>query len=161
MAGGVDEYHVKAVFLYNFAQFVEWAPDAFADADEPISLCVAGKNPFGSALQEAVRGRLVGTRTFVVRGVSEPKQAVRCHILFVPASEQERAGALFAELKGQSVLTVGETDRFISAGGVIRFRLKDARVRFDIDVSAALSARLRISSRLLSLADNIRQERHD
>lgn len=56
------------------------------------------------------------------------------------------------EIKGLSILTVGETEDFTASGGVITFKLKDARVRFEIDIGAADRAKLRISSKLLSLA---------
>jgi hypothetical protein len=73
-AAAVGEYQVKAAFLYNFAQFVEWPPESFSAADEPIGMCVLGRNPFGSALQDAVRGKAVAGRSFTVREVSDTKQ---------------------------------------------------------------------------------------
>jgi hypothetical protein len=153
----MDEYRVKAAFLSNFVQFVEWSPEVFTNASEPINICVFGRNPFGSALQNAVRGKIIATRTVTVREMRDPKQVASCHMLFISASEQERAGQLIAELKGRNVLTVGETDGFIPAGGIISFRVKDSRVRFEIDASAASAAKLTISSKLLSLAENTKK----
>jgi hypothetical protein len=163
MSGGlasadeVDEYHLKAAFLYNFAQFVEWPAEAFKSADEQIGLCVLGENPFGSALNQAVKGKTAAGRKFAVREISEPKEAGRCHILFVAGSESGRVKPVLAELKGRNVLTVGETEDFAAAGGVITFRLKATRVRFGIDIQAASSANLKISSKLLMLADNTKR----
>jgi len=54
-------------------------------------------------------------------------------------------------------LTVGEADDFTVNGGVINFKLKDARVRIEIDAAAAERAKLRISSKLLSLAEIARK----
>jgi hypothetical protein len=156
-AAEVGEYQVKAAFLYNFAQFVEWSPESFSAADEPIGMCVLGRNPFGSALQDAVRGKAVAGRSLAVREVSDTKQGTRCHILFVSAAEQERSLPVLAELKGRSVLTVGETDRFVAAGGIISLGLRDSRIRFEIDAGAASAAKLKISSKLLSLAENARK----
>jgi hypothetical protein len=62
-----------------------------------------------------------------------------------------------AELKGRSVLTVGETDRFVAAGGIISLGLRDSRIRFEIDAGAASAAKLKISSKLLSLAENTKK----
>jgi hypothetical protein len=160
-AGTVDEYQVKAAFLYNFAQFVEWSPESFSTADEAIGICVLGKNPFGSTLQDGVKGKVVAGRTFTVRELSDAKQAVRCHILFVSAAEQERSMPFLAELKGRSVLTVGETDRFVAAGGIISFSLRDSRVRFEIDAGAASAAKLKISSKLLGLAENTKNSKRN
>src|SRR5688572_22080180 len=112
----MNEYRVKAAFLSNFAQFVEWSPEAFANISEPINLCVLGRNPFGSALHDAVRGKVVTMRTLAVREIRDAQQVGSCHILFVSASEQERSGNLLTELNGRHLLTVGETDGSRAAG---------------------------------------------
>ena len=148
-----DEYKVKAAFLFNFAKFVEWPPTSFTSNDQPIEICVLGQNPFGTSLEDAVRGKLAANRTFVVREVSSAQQACTCHILFVGASERKRSRTVLVELKGDSVLTVGETEDFTASGGVISFKLQDGRVRIEIDPAAAERGNLRISSKLLSLAE--------
>jgi len=147
-----SEYQIKAAFLFNFAKFVEWPAAAFKSPEEPIGICMLGQNPFGSALTDAVRGKVVGNRTLVVREAPNAQQAGKCHILFVAASERKRLRSVMEGIQGLSVLTVGETDNFIANGGVINFRLENARVRFEIDAGAAERSKLRISSKLLSLA---------
>jgi hypothetical protein len=148
-----DEYRVKAAFLFNFAKFVEWPATSFTSNDQPIEICILGQNPFGTSLEDAVRGKVAANRTFIVREVSSAQQAGNCHILFVGVSERKRSRAVLGELKGASVLTVGETEDFTATGGVISFKLKDGRVRFEIDPAAAERGNLRISSKLLSLAE--------
>lgn len=148
-----DEYQVKAAFLFNFAKFVEWPAAAFKALDEPLAICVLGQDPFGTALEEVVRNKTVAKRTFVVREVSNAQQASSCQIVFVSSSERKRFRVLLDGLKGHSILTVGEADDFTANGGIISFKLKDARVRIEIDTGAADRAGLRISSKLLSLAE--------
>jgi len=143
---GADEYQVKAAFLFNFAKFIEWPDSAFKTPDEPISICVLGKNPFVSALEGVVRGNSIGGRNLVVREVSNAQQANSCHILFVDASKPKQLRQLLEDLKGLSILTVGNTEDFAANGGMINFKLKDGRIRFEIAVDAAERARLRISS---------------
>jgi hypothetical protein len=152
----VDEYRIKAAYLFNFAKFVEWPPEAFATAYEPIAICVLGQNPFGSILEETVRGKFVGKRGFEVRQSSSAQEAGNCHIVFVSASERARSSSLLEALKNKQVLTVTEADGVNSNVGVVSLSLKDGRVRIEIDPGAAERARLRISSKLLSLA-NIRK----
>jgi hypothetical protein len=152
-----DEYPVKAAFLFNFAKFVEWPADAFKGPDDPFAICVLGQNPFRGALEDVVRNKTVAERGFVVREVSNAQQASKCHIVFVTASERKRFHTLLAELKGHSILTVGEAEDFVANGGVINFKLKDARVRIEVDTGAAERAKLRISSKLLSLAEITRK----
>ncbi len=150
----IDEYRVKAAFLYNFAKFVEWPGQAFKSPGEPFGICIAGANPFGTSLQDMVAGKMVSDRGFAVR--IQPVAQFRpagCHILFVSAAEVRHARALLEALKSESILTVGEGDEFAASGGMISFRMDANRVHIDIAAEAAARARLRISSKLLSLAE--------
>ena len=147
-----DQYQVKAVFLYNFAKFVEWPPEAFKDSNDRISICVLGKNPFGSFLTDAVEGKTVGTRRFAVSILSNAADARSCHILFVSALQLKPARTVLEEAKNPYLLTVGESSEFLAGGGVINLKVQDSRVRIEINREAASSAKFRISSRLLSLA---------
>lgn len=149
----VAEYQLKAVFLYNFSKFVEWPPQAFANSGDPFAICVLGDNPFGSALEDEVRGKTVADRPIAIRLISTGQQARACQILFISASERKRLRGLLDALRGCCVLTVGDTEDFAANGGIVRFKMKDARVRIEIDADAAARNNLRISSRLLSLAD--------
>jgi hypothetical protein len=148
-----DEYQVKAAFLYNFAKFVEWPPGTFANANDPIEICIVGQNPFGATLENMVQGKKVGDRPFVVRPLPDTQQAKSCQILFIGAREWKRVRALLDVLKGSPVLTVGETNDFTPSGGVIAFLLEGPRVRIQIALETAVRAKLRISSKLLSLAE--------
>jgi hypothetical protein len=149
----LSEYHVKAAFLYNFAKFVEWPPTAFHKPDTPFEICVLGLNPFGSTLEEAVQGMQVSGRSFVILKISDVAQAAGCHILFISSSERRQLRAVLDQLKGLNILTVGETEDFLASGGVIRFKLKNEQLRFEINPDAAARERLKISSKLLSLGD--------
>jgi len=153
----VDEYQVKAAFIYNFAKFVEWPPHAFKSAADPIVVCVLGQNPFGNMLDAAVSGKAVEGRTFLVRQLSGEQSSAGCQILFVSSSERKHLHAILGEIKTGGVLTVGETDTFASEGGVINFKIEDGRVRFQVNVDAAEQARLRISAKLLSLAQIVKR----
>jgi len=152
----VEEYQVKAAFLYNFAKFVQWPASAFATAQEPITICVLGKNPVENALQEIIKGKTVEGRPFALRQISDGHPC-KCHILFVNSSDQKTFRPMARNLKGKGVLIVGETDGFASDGGVINFKLEHGRVRFEINVDSADQEKLRISSKLLSLAQIVRK----
>jgi hypothetical protein len=157
LQGQVDEYQVKAFFLFNFARYVEWPSQSFKAASDPIVICILGQNPFGSALEQATTGKVIEGRPFVVREVSSIQPESNCHILFVNSSERKRFRAIAAALKGSGVLTVGETQGFTADGGVINFKLEDGKVRFEINVDAAGQERLHISSKLLSLAQIVKK----
>jgi hypothetical protein len=150
-----SEAAIKAAFLYKFGFFVEWPDSAFAASDSPINLCIVGPDPFGAALDDAVKGKTVGNRPITLHRSGAPSHEVRCHIVYLAEST---AAQSLAALKERDVLTVTDT----SAGdrvGIINFVIKDKRVRFDIDDAAAASAGLTISSRLLSLALDVKPRR--
>jgi hypothetical protein len=146
------EYQVKAAFLYNFTQFVEWPPDAFPGPTAPMTLCVAGVNPFGALLDQLVAGEVHDGRRFAVRRVTPAGDFTGCHVLFVPRTERARTAAILARARGPATLTVGEFPEFLAAGGIVNFFLEENKVRFEIQQAAAERAGLRISSRLLRLA---------
>jgi hypothetical protein len=152
-APAFDEYQVKAAFLYNFAKFVEWPPGTFAASTDPIGICIIGENPFGSTLESMVQGKKIGGRPFAVRSLTDIQFAKRCQILFIGAGEWKRARLVLDAVKGSPVLTVGETGDFTASGGVIAFQLEGPRVRIQIALEPAERAKLRISSKLLSLAE--------
>jgi hypothetical protein len=155
----LDEYQVKAAFLYNFAKFVEWPPEAFKTAKDPILVCVLGHNPFGNALEETIHGKSIAGRPFAYRQVSDAESASGCQILFVGATESKHLRLLLDNLKPMGVLTVGEAQGFAADGGVINFKLDDGRVHFEINVDAAEQERLHISAKLLSLAQIVKSEK--
>jgi hypothetical protein len=148
------EYDLKAAFLFNFAKFVEWPPDAFSGEPVPLTICVYGEDPFGSTLDAVVQGERVGERSLLVQRPDSLDDLGECHVLFVSRSEKDRLGEVMAHVRGKPVLTVADTDGFLRAGGVINFILEGNKVRFLIDQEAAERSGLAISSKLMRLAVN-------
>jgi len=153
-AQAIDEYQVKAAFVYNFAKFVEWPPHTFKTGSDPISICVLGPNPFGRSLEEAVSDKSIEGRAFVVRQIPEIARADGCQILFVAAKQKKST----PDVALAGVLTVGESDGFAAGGGVIGFKLDGGKVRLEINIGAADQHKLRISSKLLSIAQIVKTE---
>jgi len=147
----VEEYEVKAAFLFNFAKFVEWPFEVFSDPNAPLVITVFGDDPFNGSL-EAVKNKLVNNRKLTIRRVKEIQDLGKSNVLFVSSSEKRELVRILEALQGQSVLTVGEDAAFTQCGGIINFVKEDNRIRFEVNVSAAERAGLKISSRLLALA---------
>jgi hypothetical protein len=146
------EYELKAAFLYNFVKFVEWPPDAFVGERSPLTLCVFGEDPFGGSLDGAVRGETLGERPLTIQRPDDLDELRDCQVLFVSRSERNRMAEVLARVEGAPVLTVGDADGFLRAGGMINFVLEENKVRFLINQTAAERGRLRISTKLLRLA---------
>jgi hypothetical protein len=144
---------VQAVFLFNFAQFVDWPADAFPDPRAPLVIGILGKDPFGNFLDETVRGETVRGRTFRIDRYRRVEEARECHILFISRSETKRLDSILPDLKGKPILTVTNGDDFDRGGGIIRFILDKSKIRLSVDLEAAQAARLTFSSKLLRSAE--------
>ncbi|HET6546334.1 MAG TPA: YfiR family protein [Rhodanobacteraceae bacterium] len=151
----VRDYQVKAVFLFNFTQFVGWPSGAFGDSQEPIVIGVLGDDPFGAYLDETVRGERVDSRSLVVRRYRDTADldAAGCQVLFISESEAGRLEQDVARLRDRSILTVSDLDGFVDRGGMIQFVTENNRVKLRINADAAKAAGLTISSKLLRVAD--------
>jgi hypothetical protein len=156
----LSEPKVKAAFLFNFIQFIEWPAGAFPDKYSPIVVGIIGDDSTGRALEQSLQNRSISGRDLVLRQIEWPGEIKGVHILLLCASEAKDTASILASLKGNPILTVGETDRFGKLGGIINFYIEENKVRFEINIDAAEKARLKISSQLLSLAKIIRADSH-
>jgi hypothetical protein len=150
-----SEYRTKAIFLAAFPSFVEWPDNAFPSAESPFLICVRGDFSFGTSLAELSRGASAHGRRIEVRWVHKDQELRGCHIAFISRSELKRYAKVVQALEGSDVLTVGETDDFLAAGGAISFSSGQETLQFEVNLIAADTAHLRISSRLLALARHV------
>jgi hypothetical protein len=147
------ENQIKALFLFNFTQFVEWPPTAFADANTPLVIGILGENPFGTYFDETVGNEKVNNRRLEVQRYRQVDEIRACHVLFISRSEENRLPQILTGLKDRSILVVGDVDDFVQRGGMIRLATAQNRIRLIINVEAAKAARLTLSSRLLRSAE--------
>jgi hypothetical protein len=154
----VTEYQLKAVFLFNFAQFVDWPPAAFPDSHSPLVICILGDDRFGGTLDATVRGEQVNDRPLVVQRYRRLDEVGACHILFVSQSENDRLGQIVNALRGRNILTVSDAPDFALRGGMIQFVTDKNKIRLDINLDAAKAASLTISSKLLRPATIVAPE---
>ena len=153
----VQEYALKAAFLYKFGFFVEWPSSAFSSPASPVNLCIAGQDPFGESLDEAVAGERISGRNVVIRRLKTAGRDSGCHILYIGGSDAQSGSQIIEAVRGSSVLTVSDTRGSGSSAGIIDFVISGNRVRFDIDDEAAAQNGLVISSKLMSLALNVKR----
>jgi hypothetical protein len=154
-----SEYQVKAVFLFNFVQFVDWPAPAAPDSQRPFLIGIFGNDPFGPFLDETVRGERLGTRPIELRRYRDVTDIGDCNILFISRSENERVPEILSTLRNRRVLTVSDGDTFASQGGMIQFVTDKNRIRLRINLDAAQAANVTISSKLLRVAEIVRSPR--
>jgi hypothetical protein len=155
-----SEFQVKAAYLYNFGRFVAWPSQIPAEASDVFKICVLGADPFGSTLDATLATGTIGGKSVTAKRISRPQDIDSCRILFISTSEERHLKDVLSALDSASVLTVSDIPRFSERGGMIGFVLDGDRVRFDVNLSSAQSARLTLSSELLKVATNVRKDSH-
>jgi hypothetical protein len=149
----VTEYRIKAAFLYNFSRFVDW-PEVIQQPDR-FTICVLGSDPFGNAI-DSLAGKAVHGKQLDILRLPGKAVAGECRVVYISDSESGRIDSILASLGNRPVLTVSDSAAFTGKGGMIRLKLVNNKVRFDINIDAAQRAGLTISSKLLSLATIVR-----
>jgi hypothetical protein len=145
------EYQIKAAFLVNFLQFVTWPANTFASDDTPFRIGVLGDDPFGTTLDEIVRGETVNHHKIVVQRGQRVEDCKGCQMIFVSRSQEKNLPSILADLDSGPVLTVGEVRGFARKGGIINFYTEGNKVRFEINAMVAQRDKLKMSAQLLSL----------
>lgn len=147
----VPEYKLKAVFLFRFTDYVTWPSGALAD-NRPFVIGIYGSDPFGSFLDETVRGETVKGHAVEVRRLRSLDEITSCHMLYLSTSAANRESEVLARVRGRPILTVSDIPDFASRGGMIRFLKNGNRIGFRINNGAAKEAGLSISAKLLQMA---------
>jgi len=157
-SAAMDEYEVKAAFLYNFAKFVEWPAGAPQNSSDPFIVGVLGADPFCGVLDRVIGSKTVMGRNIVVRRFKGYQDLTYCHLLFVSNSEKADLSRVLQGIRDVSTLTVGEMEGFVDCGGMIQFIVINKRIRFSINAAATDGAGLTLSSKLLNLGVDIRKK---
>jgi hypothetical protein len=145
------EYQLKAAFLYNFAQYIDWPSDTFTSSEQPLRIGILGNDPFGQILDDMVRGEVIKKHRLLIQRSHKVEDLSSSQILFVSVSEETRMPEILKQLANTPIVTVSESDVFCRLGGVIQFVIEGNRVRFVINQGSAEEHRLKMSSQLLSV----------
>lgn len=150
----LSEAQVKASFILNFARYVDWPERAFADRQAPILLCQLGRDQLGAAFT-ALENRPLHNRPVLTRLVGSVEEARNCHVVYFSDLDDRRQSAALRTLAGTPILTIGDSDGFIDAGGIFGLVQGEQRYQFEVNLRAMEQAQLRASAQLLNLARNI------
>jgi hypothetical protein len=159
--GGVGEYQVKAVCLYNLTQFTDWPPGTFSASNAPIVIGIVGEDPFGQTMDAVVSGEVVRGHPLIVRRLSADDNLEACQVVFICRSEKKRVPEILKRLQGSPVLSVSEINGFAEEGGMVNLLVPEKTVKIEINQGAAEQAGLKISSKLLNLAHLVLNNPHE
>ncbi len=149
------EYQVKALFLYNFINFIDWPADSSFNSSSTVNICIIGEDPFGDALDD-IRGETVKGKKLAIRFYRPYDEPKGCHLIFIPAAEKNHAAHILRSIRENGVLTVADSEEAVRQGAVIGFYIEQKKVRFAVNMEAARHAGLKISAKLLKLAKIVR-----
>jgi hypothetical protein len=154
-AAQASERTIKAAFLYKFAEYVDWPMLPGESSDSPFTIGVLGSSALTDDLLRMTADRVVDERPVRVRSVTPNESIDDLQVLFIAGEERGQLGGLLSSVKGRPILTVTETVGALSDGSIINFTVMGERVRFEVSLAAAESSRLRLSSRLLAVAEHV------
>ncbi|HYW65905.1 MAG TPA: YfiR family protein [Candidatus Dormibacteraeota bacterium] len=149
------EYQLKAIYLGKLPSFVEWPASAASTSKALFQLCTLGDYPFGSRLAQEVGGVSFAGRDVALRWVHKEQELEGCEVIFFSRSQAKHYGKILEGLKGKSVLTVGESEGFLEAGGMVEFSFESDRLQMKVNLVAARNANLKMDARLLALAKRV------
>lgn len=152
------EHQVKAAFLYKFANYVEWPPAMFPEEGTPITIAVMGAAPIAAELERVAVGRSAQGRPITVKRLNAGEPLEGLHIVFVGPDETRRLARVAEAAAAQSILVVTDSAGALAKGSMINFILADGKVRFEIARDATEKSGLKVSSRLLAVAQQVVRE---
>lgn len=147
---------IKAAMVYNLCKFVEWKPDQLGD--ETFVIGIVGEGDADPAFA-SVAGKSLHGMSLQVVPVQSDEDLGSCHVLYVGASAAADWPDLREAVAARSILTVSDISGFAAAGGVVELVFNDDRLRFAINVGAARSQRLTVSSQVLKIALTVIDEK--
>lgn len=153
----VEAYQLQAAFLYHFTKFVSWPADSFDGPEEPFRICVVGaQERLRDFLEELTADEVVEGRPLEVRRHARVRDTDGCQIVYVASSHDPGHLPDVLGARHDTVLTVGEDEGFLAAGGVLQLYPEGDKIRLRVNERARERSRLRMSSRLLQLCDRVR-----
>jgi hypothetical protein len=147
------EYDLKALFLFNFAQFVDWPPETFPKPETPMVIGVFGLDRFGNSLDDLTRSEATPRRKLTIARYRRLAEIQNCHILFIDRSQASNLDQILEKVRRKPVLTVSDIDGFVRRGGMIEFITEEKKIRLRVNIPATKAAGLTVSSKLLKLAE--------
>ncbi|MCW8930386.1 MAG: YfiR family protein [Gammaproteobacteria bacterium] len=145
-----DEYQLKAAFTLNFARLTQW-PQTPNKPQEQLLICVMGnellKSTFSIINEQNINGKQ--SRLKIITRRHDIKT---CHILMISGIKQSNMRQIFKLSRQHNILTISELPDISQSEAVVNFIDEGNKIKFQINHYHARQSGLKISSRLLKLA---------
>lgn len=147
----IEQYDIKAVLISKIAKYIDWPPETQSKS-EYFTIGVIGENPFGEALELAFENREIKNKKVVVKYFRDVERFNHCDVVFISSSGKDSLDKILPRLRGKSILTIGDTKGFGEKGVLINFYIRNNKIRFELNESAAKAEGFRIDYRLRNIA---------
>jgi hypothetical protein len=143
----VDEYKIKAGYLFNFTKFITWA----VENTETFNICILGNDPFNEVI-DPIEQRLAFNQPIKLFRLTAMAKDLHCHIVYVSAGVNAKS----LGLKNKNTLTVGEEPVFIGQGGMVAFVKQQDKVKLQINLQCLQQNGLKVSAKLLEVVEIVK-----
>ncbi|HLP76303.1 MAG TPA: YfiR family protein [Candidatus Paceibacterota bacterium] len=149
-----DPNKVMAGFIRNFAHYVIWPTNAFADEHSPWRIGIVGDDPLGDVLEKTLAGRSEQGRAFEVVRAKSVSELPFCQIVFLEEKDSAKRRAALDQLRDKPVLTVSDLPRFLQDDGIIQFQIRE-RIEMNINLDQARAVSLNIPAKVLEVTREV------
>ena len=141
--------NAQALFIYNFLRHIKWPESATSDN---FIIGVYGNSETFDQLVNYTKGRMVGTKSIVVKRISSVNEAKGCQLVFVPYDKSNKISELKDGLGNSPCLLVSEKEGMNPNGSTIEFVIQDDKLKFRINETRAKQQNLIFSKALIDMA---------
>lgn len=153
------ESELKAVLLFHLTQFTTWPATNTAHEGEFV-IGILGPDPFSGALAAVTKGEKVNGHPIHIERSNRARNLTHCALVYVSPQFRDSVPRALNELRQGTILTVGETDQFIEAGGMVRLKkTEDQKIRLQVHLSRVRASGLNISAQLLRVSEVLENDR--
>ncbi len=145
------EQRLRAEFVERFTRFIDWPSDALPPPGGPFVIGVVGETPFQAYLEQMASERRIQGRDAVVRRLSAIDGSSRCHLLWIPRCSEQKLAEILNATSTRPILTVGEREGLAARGVHINLKREGPKLRFEINLEAAMKSHLKFRASLLRL----------
>lgn len=140
---------VIAAYLYRFTSYVDWPQQDLAG--HPFVIDVYGDPGVAEALRRLLPGHPIHNEIAEIREIRSARDLGDPQMLYVGEGHADFLRAVASDA-GRHVLVVTHEEQGLDVGSALNFVTVDNRVRFEVSLTAADRAGIKISSELLSVA---------
>lgn len=151
-----SENELKAIYLYNFLQFVQWPKEKCnLPHGKSVQICVLGDSPFEPVLrilQKKLELKNQELQLNFFETYHEDLELPTCCLLFISSSEQKNLPKILNSIDDKAILTVTDSGTITPHGVMITLVSRKNTVRWTINREPVKKAGLRLSAKLLAIA---------